>query len=105
MPNYRNPPDGVTLTGPVNMLMADGSYVPLLQYSKPPGVTGGAPTTAQVQALCKLLAPLAAEQVVKQSAMLSRITVLPQQYPSTGYSSLGITYNYPANGAPPANQV
>lgn len=119
MPNYRTPAGGTTLSGPVNMLMADGSYMPLfdaqgllqapqmpmLAYSKPPGATAGTPTNTQVQALCQLLAPLVAEQVVKQSAMLSRITVLPQQSPATGYSSLAATYTYTFGATSVTNTV
>jgi hypothetical protein len=67
---------------------------PLVQYSKPPGTTLATPSNLQVQGLCSALAPLAAEALAKYSAYLTRICLMPQQEPASGYSSLGASYTY-----------
>ena len=109
MPSTRQPGGGETITGPLNMLVpADNSYaaaideygvvagqtLPYVYYTKPMGATAGTPSTAQVTALCKNLASIVAREIARQSQVLSRVTLLPQQYPSTGYSSQAAVYNY-----------
>lgn len=111
MPNYRQPVAGETITGPLNVLdTLDNSYsqvldaqgvvsapqIPYVRYAKPIIASLGTPTGAQVLTLCQNLAPLVAQEIVRQSALVSRVTVLPQVTESGGYTGSGptSTFNY-----------
>ncbi|HTB10945.1 MAG TPA: hypothetical protein VK752_05215 [Bryobacteraceae bacterium] len=110
MSNFKQPDSGETISGPLTMLNPDGGYsklfdgqgvlvapqAPLVQYSKPPGVSAATPSNGMVQQLCTMLAPLAAEALMKNSAFLSRICLMPQVPPVSGlgYSSLAASYKY-----------
>jgi hypothetical protein len=110
MSNLRQPDGGTAITGPLTLIGSDGGYTkaidsfgavvapqqPLVQYAKPPGVSAAVPSNPMVQQLCTMLAPLAAAALMKNSVMLSRICLMPQQVPASGlgYSSLAATYTY-----------
>lgn len=110
MSNFKQPDGGTAITFPLTMIDGAGGYAkifdgqgvmvapqaPLVQYAKPPVTSAATPTNGMVQQLCTMLAPLAAEALMKNSVMLSRICLMPQVPPVSGlgYSSLAASYKY-----------
>ena len=110
MPNFKQPDDGVALSGPISVLQRDNSFVkvfdengisrepqsPQVRYAKPPITSAAAPSLSMVQQLCTMLAPAVAEALMKSSAFLGRICLMPQVPPVSGlgYSSLAASYKY-----------